>query len=96
MCLCPSGKVKGDTWFHEYQEFQDIDKGEARCAECECKEDPDGLLYTECWTNFWIMWDPFKIGSSSTCPPGDDNIISCHYDISDSRMLYVHEQKHKP
>ena len=92
LCSCPSGKVKGDIWHHEYQRFWDIDKGQVRCIECECKEDPDGLLYTECNR---FKEDLYRIGSSSTCPPGDIDTISCHEDNSNSRMFYVQEQKHK-
>ena len=84
MCQCPDGKVENDTWYHEWEDFDD---NYEQCNLCTCKKDYMGNLYADC--------DPFSsytVGEGE-CPPSET--YTCHSDSSITRMLMTYTQFHK-
>ena len=81
-CSCPSGKVVGDTWYHDYR-MHDNGIG---CAKCKCLEDNQGRLYTDC--------TDLTESSAFTIYQGCDQLlpvtnVSCHRQFSvDSGIDY--------
>ena len=73
-CSCPTGKVVGDTWYHEFQDRYLKRDNDARCVLCECKDDGDGNLYSYC-PESGLDDDEYTVGTKS-CPPHET--YQCH------------------
>ena len=73
-CACPTGKVAGDTWYHEYQSSYLKRDNNAKCVLCECKEDANDNLYSYCPDRSGLE-DTYTVGTKS-CPPPET--YQCH------------------